>query len=276
MRKSLGYAVSFVEGDAERVGTPSARFFKGDAEGEGGSPKSERAKASSNAVHFFEGDAERQTSRHTPPASGGDAPAQAGEGEAGGKQWSVLGNVVKIAATFMSHNRIDKPASLKFAPAPGHPFPWGGVVDFLATRGGRTPRANPADLGLVRLTASSEWVLGRAENSMELDPRPSQSRSEAGGWLCVELKDGVSLWPTHYAIRHGLVGHGFTLRHWQLVGSHDGMQWVTLKRHDNDWTIMSAASSSDPFKVGGCDCTALLSTGILALSRWFISDRVCS
>ena len=41
---------------------------------------------------------------------------------------------------------------------------------------------------MLRLTASSEWAMGRAENIVDADPKPSQSRSEAGAWMCVELR----------------------------------------------------------------------------------------
>lgn len=50
-----------------------------------------------------------------------------------------------------SANAPEKPERLCFSPAPGVPFPGGGVLEHLATMGGHAPsRINPADHGLVR------------------------------------------------------------------------------------------------------------------------------
>lgn len=102
-------------------------------------------------------------------------------------------------------SRIEHPERLRFVPKWLGGFEWGGILGWLSTCGGTRPHRNSADLGLVRVTASSPWVWGRAENIVEHTPKLSASPSQIGAWVCVELRDGVSISPTHYSVRHGLV-----------------------------------------------------------------------
>lgn len=44
------------------------------------------------------------------------------------------------------------------------------------------------------------------------------------------------------------VGSGRVLRNWRLLGSANGSDWVCLREHEDDWTITSAACTSDPLK----------------------------
>ena len=64
-----------------------------------------------------------------------------------------------------------------------------------------------------------------------------------GSWCSVDLGERRSLVVTHYCLR---ADHGnsadessvqFSPRNWCLQGSLDGLQWITLRRHDNDSSL---------------------------------------
>ena len=53
-------------------------------------------------------------------------------------------------------------------------------------------------------------------------------------WWCVDLTDKYALYLTHYTLRHGQEPKKAFLRYWRLEGSLDGVEWTTLKEHEND------------------------------------------
>jgi len=52
----------------------------------------------------------------------------------------------------------------------------------------------------------------------------------------VDLKD-KAVQVTHYTLRHYNSWDTEALRHWVLEGSNDGVKWVVLREHSNDWAL---------------------------------------
>ena len=92
----------------------------------------------------------------------------------------------------------------------------------------------------IRVHASSTWTRGRPEMVTDIEKaQPCVALNERDAWLCIELPPGVSVFPTAYAVRHGLAGPGRGLRSWQLQASTDGKHWITLSDHHNDLSLHS-------------------------------------
>jgi hypothetical protein len=129
--------------------------------------------------------------------------------------------------------------------------------------------------GMVRVSSSSPWTRGRPELVTARDPTPCISCNEQQAWVCIELPVGMAMYPVGYTLRHGLAGPGRALRHWELLGSSDGRQWVPLKEHANDWALHSVKqTTSDPSQ--DSDDTTVLSGsfGGYALCTFNLGERM--
>jgi hypothetical protein len=160
-------SVRFIDGDEEKFpGSPFARgtdqSLVSSPSGKGmenslvSSPKGKVAPGSPALPGSISGDAAREgeieagkggvNGSVSPERKGGDL----GTSSPGRKRSN--NNLVSSSSTASaSANAPEKPEHLCFSPAPGLPFPGGGVLEHLATMGGHAPsRINPADHGLVR------------------------------------------------------------------------------------------------------------------------------
>lgn len=128
-----------------------------------------------------------------------------------------------------------------------------GVFEFVGTRYGTAPWANPVAAGLVSISSSSpvgrfcdpRALVGRSFSSLNFaGPR----RSVDGGvesWWKIELRHRLRC--TRYAVRHD--GSSDYIRNWVFQGSADGISWITLDEHVSDATIhMPAQWASWPVR----------------------------
>ena len=122
-----------------------------------------------------------------------------------------------------------------------------GVLHYLATEGGTRAFSNPHDSGLVVASMSS---LGercdpcssclyecyadpsRLVQGHSHDGKVNYTRNQPGSWVAVDLKR--HLIPSHYCLRSGFMGEGYSMHTWLLEGSIDGRSWTLLREHRND------------------------------------------
>eukprot|EP01105_Mastigella_eilhardi_P018163 TRINITY_DN41_c1_g1_i5.p1 TRINITY_DN41_c1_g1~~TRINITY_DN41_c1_g1_i5.p1 ORF type:complete len:305 (+),score=65.80 TRINITY_DN41_c1_g1_i5:81-917(+) len=112
------------------------------------------------------------------------------------------------------------------------------VIHWLGTnRNTSTTFQNPHLLGTAVATWSSKGG-GAPENALQHNTSDNYTEDKPNSWWQVELKGGVCVAPTHYAIRHGHSLNHHVLRNWRLDGSPDGgATWTVLQQHTQDTTI---------------------------------------
>jgi hypothetical protein len=142
------------------------------------------------------------------------------------------------------------PISFRYSGGAGTPQPAPyenrGVLYWLGTARGAQPWRNPHDLGVVRVTLSSNSGSSQVGRLVAHVP-PQASRdfnlwtdNVTNSWMAVELLGGgVRVRPTGYMISTDGYGAGgsYHVRNWVLQGSDDGRTWTTLRAHSNDATL---------------------------------------
>jgi hypothetical protein len=110
-----------------------------------------------------------------------------------------------------------------------------GVIAWIATCGFTRAFANPHEGGEVRVTCSSP-VSRYTQPASLVDRGGARSTSYATGtsaWFAIDLGPSRALICTHYMLTLDK-SQGNELRWWSLQGSHDGEDWIDLKRHEGD------------------------------------------
>ncbi len=118
-----------------------------------------------------------------------------------------------------------------------------GLFSFLGTRRRTRAWSNPHESGDVTVSASGlgsdcapvSALVGQALVRFVTPSLPNQ-------WIAFSLRD-VQLLPTHYSLRHYSSWDAEALRNWCLEGSTNGVDWVVLRRHENDQALTHAGAS---------------------------------
>lgn len=119
-----------------------------------------------------------------------------------------------------------------------------GACYYIATNYGKQPWVNPVASGVLSIRASSPMSRcgtdGKAlvsRNFSRLNfagPRRTQDGT-LESWWTIDLGEDHSLRCTRYVIRHD--GSSDYLRTWCLLGSTDGLSWIKLSTHENDFSL---------------------------------------
>jgi hypothetical protein len=123
---------------------------------------------------------------------------------------------------------------------PHHDFDKMGVMSRLG--GGQ----NPQQTGAVRVEASSKYNFGYSDRRFsqnQCDGKMNFTLAEPDSWMMVVLNDSVKAKVNWYSLRHGFRNGRYRLRTWLFEGSCDGMNWTTLKEHEDDELLDAAAFS---------------------------------
>ncbi len=120
-----------------------------------------------------------------------------------------------------------------------------GLIYWVGTNGQTHPWVNPGQLGLMSITSSDGKSVpyGKPYDIMSRDsePRNCHTKDRPNSWFAIDL--GLWIVPSKYTLRHSR-GYGKSaLRDWQLQGSKDGMNWVTLRAHSQDEALVEPGST---------------------------------
>eukprot|EP01047_Picozoa_sp_COSAG01_P002570 COSAG01_NODE_68_length_28978_cov_182.027777_31_plen_523_part_00 len=142
--------------------------------------------------------------------------------------------------TFASVDNSNASRGVRRGVGGGGRFDEAGVLHFIATEGGTSPYVNPHTAGRVVASCSSECTEAHTVDRFVAGPYEGEfaTANNPNSWVAVDLGAGRRLTVNHYALRHGVRYHTNCLRNWELQGSEDGLVWTTLRRHDDDRTIV--------------------------------------
>lgn len=127
-------------------------------------------------------------------------------------------------------------------------FDQSGILYWLATGGYTRPWSNPAESGLVRLTASSlnedseplSAIVGQAVVRCVTQPTQDQ-------WMALDFGPYKLIQPTAYSLRHYSSWDTEALRNWRFQATTDAdvrsAQWVTLLEHKEDSSLEGKGST---------------------------------
>eukprot|EP01012_Entosiphon_sulcatum_P050643 TRINITY_DN69537_c0_g1_i1.p1 TRINITY_DN69537_c0_g1~~TRINITY_DN69537_c0_g1_i1.p1 ORF type:complete len:567 (-),score=80.97 TRINITY_DN69537_c0_g1_i1:73-1773(-) len=158
---------------------------------------------------------------------------------------------------------IQKLGWIDFAPrVTGTVFPYkkdfdqNGVLHWIGCNYGTAPYRNPADLGLITVTASS-CEYGTPANAIQHASsaekhRTFMSQNLPGSWLEVHLGAQYVLCPSHYTLRNCTVNPCHSILSWEFQGSRNGHEWVTLRRHSEDFGLRPLNGSVCTWPIDDC------------------------
>lgn len=106
---------------------------------------------------------------------------------------------------------------------------------------------NPARVGLVSVTKSSNAGGDPASIFDREFVKTNATVSQRGSWICIELPVEWSVFPTHYTLKHDNFD-GEYLRSWKFEGSKNGWRWALLSEHICD-TSLSVSFDSTTWEV---------------------------
>ena len=156
-----------------------------------------------------------------------------------------------------------------------------GVLHALGTDFGQREYENPVTSGAVEvrfsqdggnLYSDSQGRQGIAHkraaevvvaHTHEGDGVTQWSRGASDAWFIIDLKE-LLLVPTHYCYRGDFSGAQSQPRTWELQGSTDGLNWVTLRRHVKDQSVTRGTCGSwhvDGEKKGAYSMFRILNQG---------------
>jgi len=155
----------------------------------------------------------------------------------------------------------------------GADFDREGLLYYIGTNGRNiSDWVNPAQYGLVVLTSSEgrnlpygklDDILSRDKNALNC-----HTNDDRRAWFAIDL--GVWLVPSAYTMRHAR-GYGRSaVRTWQLEGSRDGVNWVTLSDHVNDERLNEPGSTA----TWSIECNDLAAGGIEDQPRGYRHVRI--
>jgi len=124
-----------------------------------------------------------------------------------------------------------------------HDFDENGILYFLGTNRKTCSWVNPADIDQVIVSALSlqhnsepkNAMVGRTSVRCVSQPNPYQ-------WFEIDFLDRRII-PAKYSLRHYSSYDTEALRNWNLEGSNDGTNWVCLRSHKDDASIISRGQS---------------------------------
>lgn len=149
-----------------------------------------------------------------------------------------------------------------------------GILYHIGTHGKTHPWVNPAESGLVNVEASSlqhnskeaSSVVGRELVRCVTQPNPNQ-------WFMIDLLERRVV-PKLYTLRHYSTYDTEALRNWQLEGSNDGTNWIILRKHVNDSTLV-AKGQAHTWELSGVEESfsmfRVFMTGKNSNDHWYLS-----
>eukprot|EP01047_Picozoa_sp_COSAG01_P011117 COSAG01_NODE_485_length_16397_cov_48.193827_10_plen_594_part_00 len=145
-----------------------------------------------------------------------------------------LGNAQLFTFSYVDNTNAGQEGDMS-----GGMFDTAGVLYHIATEGGTSAWVNPHTAGRVVASLSSRGSYLSAAASFVQHGGVSTlwTQDKSNSWMAVDLGAERRLAVNHYALRHGGAGGNFVLRNWELQASQDGVEWTTLRRHDNDRTM---------------------------------------
>lgn len=127
-----------------------------------------------------------------------------------------------------------------------------GVLHYLGTQGGTREYQNPHQTGAVMTDVSSKLRSYAAHRFVQHEPDGESNGTHSdpnASWMKVMLGSGARLEPDHYCLRHGGAAGDNVLRNWELQGSNDGSEWVTLRKHEDDDSLLLTGFSTASWPV---------------------------
>ena len=115
-----------------------------------------------------------------------------------------------------------------------------GLLEHIGTLGGKAPYSNPHTLTLVVATRSSNHNCSAAD-FVGREKEGSWTNNIPQSWMAVDIGATRTLQVNHYCLRHGSGDDNHVLRHWELQGSNDGLNWTVLRQHSNDTSMGTTA-----------------------------------
>eukprot|EP01120_Amphizonella_sp_Union-15-10_P010313 TRINITY_DN4110_c0_g1_i1.p1 TRINITY_DN4110_c0_g1~~TRINITY_DN4110_c0_g1_i1.p1 ORF type:complete len:282 (+),score=26.06 TRINITY_DN4110_c0_g1_i1:162-1007(+) len=111
-----------------------------------------------------------------------------------------------------------------------------GIIGWIATNCGQEEWQNPHKLGRVKVhsptLSKGNWATLVDKESAEI-----WTQDMPNMWFSIDLRRLIL--PSAYSLRHGGNWKADAIRTWDLQGSVDGVNWVTLRRHTNDSSLNS-------------------------------------
>jgi len=103
------------------------------------------------------------------------------------------------------------------------------------------PWVNPASKGLVVVSCSEGRILpyGNLEDILCRDeaPKNCHTKDDRNSWFAVDM--GLWICPSGYTLRHSRgYGSRSACRSWEFQVSKDGHDWITVRSHVDDCTLV--------------------------------------
>eukprot|EP00947_MAST-08B_sp_MAST-8B-sp1_P005190 g5190.t1 len=130
----------------------------------------------------------------------------------------------------------------RMAPAPGTGGE--GIIHWIGTNEGTEPWSNPAEVGQMVVTRSSDYKWGgKASDAVGDRGRRCCTEDLRGQFYCFDLMEYEAC-PNRYGLRHGHDQPRDSLRHWRLDASNDGVKWRCLREHSDEMALHGAYASA--------------------------------
>eukprot|EP01065_Artemidia_motanka_P024443 TRINITY_DN2916_c0_g1_i1.p1 TRINITY_DN2916_c0_g1~~TRINITY_DN2916_c0_g1_i1.p1 ORF type:complete len:299 (+),score=90.07 TRINITY_DN2916_c0_g1_i1:58-897(+) len=151
-------------------------------------------------------------------------------------------------------------------------FDENGLFYFLGTLGLKEVWQNP-DHGRRLVSCQKQPAWGRpASDFVGREGRYCRTDNVERPYFEVDISNVGCLVPTHYTLRHGRDEVSYVLKDWQLLGSPDGLEWVTLDEQQGCKSLRGEADEQQgtrpyftgTFEVEGCvtKCTHFRVVGL--------------
>jgi hypothetical protein len=122
----------------------------------------------------------------------------------------------------------------------GHVYDKQGIVYYLATNRGTQEWRNPSHC--IALSAAPTTCMGQIEDVLVHEIGQFYPNSSPDSYVTIDFRPSrVAILPDHYTMSYYRGGHGYLLRHWQLLGSNDGETFDVIKAHENDERLTEEA-----------------------------------
>ncbi|KAG2393186.1 hypothetical protein C9374_009763 [Naegleria lovaniensis] len=115
-------------------------------------------------------------------------------------------------------------------------FDTNGILYWLGTNYSQETYVNPIDRGLMTVSASASYEVGKAQDLISHEPAKCNLVGKANTQINLKFET-LKIMPTKYTLRHTMSRDGEALRYWTLSASVDGVTYVDLLVHSNDTTL---------------------------------------
>lgn len=112
-----------------------------------------------------------------------------------------------------------------------------GFISWIGSNKNSQAWTNPAECGLVKISASSASENSPMNAVINQMGECFVTEDQEDSWVMIEISPYFII-PSYYSLRSG-DKFGDRLRNWEIQGSNDGENWVTLRTHSEDESITS-------------------------------------